>query len=409
MTRIENCPMSVKFFLYSYYKKSETEHPLYVRLLIHRKKIDISLSQIVNPAEWNEQAGRFNDTSKHNRYQNNRLSEIEGKLFTCYETLSKEYEVITGKMVKDLFQGKMSTYKTKLLDYFDSFIREIESKPGEYRGGTIRNYIATRNHLKNFLDDKNIPGILLKDFTKKWAMDFETFMLSQKMKAFNCPMKRNSCNKYLTKLKTVLHNARKKGVIQINPFADLQIKNTKTNKTFLTHEEILLLKNHPLGDNVSLQTVRDILVFSCYTGLRYSDALSLTPDRFIIDATGMYWIVGNQCKTSEPLDIPVLDPALEIIERYKGLHQSTGYMLPRMSNQKVNAYLKDIARIVGINKHITSHVGRHSFAVFLLEQDIDIKTVSRMLGHSSLKSTEVYAKVTRKHLANVANELNGNL
>jgi site-specific recombinase XerD len=408
MTRFDNCPMSIKFFLYETYKKSEREYPLYVRLLIHRTKADMSMSKLIDPGEWNMEAGRFKDTTKNNRYQNNRLSEIEGKLLISYETLAKEYDLVTAKMVKDLFQGKMAPYKIKLLDFFDSYIREIEAKSGEYRYGTVQNYMATVNHLKNFLAKKNMVNILMKDFTKKWLMDFETYMLSLKMKAFNRPMKKNSANKYLSKLKTVFNNARRRGIILKSPFEDFKMKYLKTNRIYLTKEEIELLKTHPLGDNVCLQTVRDIFLFSVYTGLRYSDALSLPTNRLIKDANGTLWITGIQVKTSEPIDIPVLKQALVIIERYKELQQSTGFVLPRMSNQKINTYLKEITRLAGIDKHLTHHCGRHSFATTVcLEAGVDIKTVSRMLCHTSLKSTEVYAKVTRKHLANVVNQLDG--
>jgi len=313
-------------------------------------------------------------------------------------------------MVKDLFQGKMPAHKTKVMDFFDGFIREIEGKPGEYRSGTIKNYTATYNHLKNYLDKTGNANITLKDFTKKHVMEFDNYLLSLKMEAFNRNMKKNTANKYLTKLKTVLFNARQKGIIPHNPFENIKIRNAKTNKVFLTKEEIQILKTHPLGDNVSLQKVRDIFLFSVFTGLRYSDAINLTADKFIRDQNGTYWISSYQRKTDEPIEIPVLDAALEIADRYKVLRESTGYVLPRLSNQKVNAFLKEIARLAGINKNLTHHVARHSFATtVMLEQGVDIMTVSRMLSHSSLKSTQVYAKITRNHLTNVMMQLNKSL
>lgn len=408
MNRLEEIPLTIKFFLYERYKKSITQFPLYVRLVLHRSKADFSLGKLIDPAEWNSEAGRFNDTSKHNRYQNNRLSEIEGKIISSYQSLAKDNSEVTAIMVKDHYLGKaISKNDTKLIDYIDSYIAEIGRKVGEYKPGTVRNFTATRNHLHKFLTKNNMLKLKLKDFNNNCVMEFETHLLSEKMKAFDRPMKLNSSNKYLTKLKTVIINARKKGLVQVNPFQDHKIKNDKSSKVYLTKEEIHLLMNHKLSDNVSLQTVRDIFVVSIFTGLRYSDSMNLTADRFKKDDNGKYWIVGKQCKTDAPIEIPLLDEALVIIERYKHLQTTTGFLLPRLSNQKINSYLKEIARLTNINKNISHHVGRHTFATtVMLERGIDIKTVSSLLGHSSLKSTEVYAKVTRKHLSNVIDKLN---
>jgi site-specific recombinase XerD len=370
-------------------------------------KAEMSLSLFINPKEWDYQLKRFLDTSELNASLNNRLSEIEGKLMACYEILVRDHTFVTPVMVRELYQGKTITSNIKLLDFFEEYINEMKSKHGVYRFATVQNYQGTRNYLRRFLEEKKISHLMIKDFSKKHLMEFETYLLTRFVIQSKQLMKKNTSSKHLKKFKTVINNARSKGIIQVDPYANFKICHERPNKIYLTKEEIQLIKNLSLEGNSLLQIARDIFLFSIYTGLRYSDAINLTAAKLTQGDDQSYWIEAYQHKTSEPIEIPLLDPAVAIVERYKKLQEETGFVLPRMSNFKLNCRLKDIAKLSGVNKYISHHVARHTFATtIMIEEGIDIKTVSRMLGHSSLRSTESYAKITRKHLWNVAKHLN---
>ncbi|MHB8261886.1 MAG: site-specific integrase [Bacteroidia bacterium] len=178
------------------------------------------------------------------------------------------------------------------------------------------------------------------------------------------------------------------------------------NKVFLTAEEVELLKTHDLGGNLSLQKVRDCFLFCCYTGLRHSDAVQLVAGMVKKDKAGILWITLKQQKTGDNVEIPLSDYAVEIYNKYEAHRKSTGKVLPMLTNQKVNTALKIIACIIGIEKKLSFHCARHSFGTLKLEQGVDIKTVASLMGHSTVKTTEIYAKLTRKRKADVINFLN---
>jgi len=221
------------------------------------------------------------------------------------------------------------------------------------------------------------------------------------------PMNGNTSTTYIRKIKAAINAAVRKEIVKTNPLAGFKIKAFKTvNKVFLTIEEVELIKTHDLGGNFSLQKVRDCFLFCCYTGLRHSDAVQLNEKMVKKDKTGMFWIVKKIQKTSIVNEIPMLDYAVEIYNKFEPYRKSTGQVLPMLTNQKVNTALKVIAAITGIDKKLSFHCARHSFATLTLEQGIDIKTVSALMGHTTVKTTEVYAKLTRKRKADVINLLN---
>ena len=185
----------------------------------------------------------------------------------------------------------------------------------------------------------------------------------------------------------------------------------KVNRRALSASELECLIEHDLGGNESLQKVRDLFVFSAYTGLRYQDAQDLEMKDIVKSDTGRLFIRIEQHKTGELTNIPMFQPAIDILERYDNNERKiTAKVLPRLSNQKLNAYLKTIADLVGINKNLTHHIARHTFAsTVLLEQDIPIKIVSTLLGHTNVRQTEVYAKPSNKYMDRLADEIDNKL
>ena len=224
-------------------------------------------------------------------------------------------------------------------------------------------------------------------------------------------MNGNTATTYLRKLKAVVNNGLKKEILEKNPFAGYKMRSFRTtSRVYLTNEELDVIKKHDFGGNLSLQKARDFFIFSAYTGLRHSDTYNLRAENIRTDNDGVKWISINQKKTREPLDVPMLDQAVRIYDKYASLRKETGFVLPRLCNQKINLYLKIIAGLAGITKKVSHHVARHTFATTItLQRGVDIKTVSKLMGQTSLASTEIYARVSPQNLMNTANELNRKL
>lgn len=249
-----------------------------------------------------------------------------------------------------------------MMEFIDVYIAEIKLKPEEYGPPTISKYHTLKLHLIAFLSTIGIKDMELGALNRRLLDRFETYLLTTPHPTLGYPMNRNTCNGYLVRLKAVTNNALRKELIRKNPFFGFVIKQVKPKKVFLTMEEVRQIENHSLSDNLALKRVRDIFLFTIYTGLRFSDAIALEVKSIFPGEGAQLWIQIDQIKTDEPLLIPMLKPAEMIFLKYKKEQDRTGLVLPRLSNQKMNNHLKEIAALVGIRKTITSHVGRHTFA-----------------------------------------------
>jgi integrase/recombinase XerD len=388
----EVVPYTIRFFIL---KARTNQHILYCRIVLARKKCDFSLKQEVKIQDWDSEAGRFMPTSNFLKRQNFKLTEIEGKVFGIYNELKRSGIHINPSMLRDSYRGKKESVSDyTLMSFLDTYIEEIRSKPQEYTPSTIHHYTGLKNHLSEFLKAQHLsPDLPLGSFTRNILDRFERHLLNWKNPKLQHAMCRNSANKVLKKLKTVMLNAcTKKQILNKNPFDGFVIHGVRVNKTALTNEEMQLLQNHDLGGNLSLQNVRNLFLFAALTGLRYSDAAALSPGDITKGNDGRLWITITQRKTQDPLHVPMSKEAEKIYQHYREQSKTTGRVLVPYSNVKVNLFLKEIARMANIKKKLTHHVARHTYAVLTLEQGVDIATVSRLMGHTSLKSTQVYAR-----------------
>ncbi len=183
--------------------------------------------------------------------------------------------------------------------------------------------------------------------------------------------------------------------IERDPFAKFQARFIRNDREFLSQEELAAIEVKEFKI-LRLQWAKDLFVFSCYTGLAYCDVMGLTKENISIGIDGDYWIMTSRKKTNQPVRVPLLPKALELIEKYKSHPKALvmGTVFPVLSNQKLNAYLKEIADLCGITKNLTFHLARHTFATTVtLTNGVPIETVSKMLGHTSIRTTQIYAKV----------------
>lgn len=398
--------LTIKFYLYDVEKEKKKNYQIYARIIYQREKADISMWMTAATEDWDRQNQMLFPSSPNNRFKNNTLLSAKDEILKIFNRLKDDNMAFTVKTVRQIFRGQVVGNPTmKLLDCFDLHVNDCKSRPAEYGEGVIEHYRKTRRHLVNFMTVKHILNIRIKQLSRNFIVSFEQYLLSTKIKDKDYSMCRNTATIYLKKLKAVINGALKKELIDRNPFAGYQLPKIKTTKiVYLTTEEVDRIK--ALEFSGGMDIVRNHFLFCCGTGLRFSDSSTLREENIITDKNGMKWIRLDQKKTQTPLEVPMLEEAIKIYNLYNSNREETGFILPKMSHQKVNSYLKIIADQAGIKKHISHHTARHTFGTSLLERGVDLKIVSKLMGHTSIKSTEHYARVTRKNLADVIGKLN---
>ncbi len=393
--------MNKTFSLLFYVKKSKLAAngtaPIYLRITIDGKITEVAVKRYVMPDKWNSQAQKVSGTTEEVRTVNAYLKTFEQQVYEAQHTLLKDKEQVTTESIKNKLMGIEEKALT-LIPIFKDHNQKLKALQGEeYSKGTITRYETALKHTIEFLQWKySKTDIEIKAIDNAFINEFEFYLRSVR-KCNN-----NSAVKYVkSNFGKVVRLCVANGWLQRDPFINYTSKMKEVNRQFLTEQELQALSNKALM-NERLRQVRDIFVFSCYTGLAYIDAANLTPQNIAIGMDGEKWIYTFRQKTDTRTNIPVLPPALAIIEKYKEhtLCKVKNKLLPILSNQKMNAYLKEIAALCNINKELTFHIARHTFATTVtLSNGIPIETVSKMLGHSSIKQTQHYAKILDKKVS----------
>lgn len=267
----------------------------------------------------------------------------------------------------------------------------------EYSPSTLNRYETSLQHVVNFMQWKfGFTDIDIGMINHEFLTDFNFYMRSEK-KCNN-----NSTIKYIRNFGKIIRICLSNEWLAKDPFANFKIKVKEVERTFLSDEELQILHDKVFAMG-RLNQVKDIFLFSCDTRLAYIDTKNLTPANIVIGIDGNKWIFTHRKKTDSPSHIPLLQPALEIIEKYSNNPKSRNenVLLPILSNQKMNAYLKEIADCCGINKDLTYHIARHTFATTVtLSNNVPVESVSKMLGHKNLRTTQHYAKILNKEVSN---------
>ena len=260
----------------------------------------------------------------------------------------------------------------------------------EFSQGTLERYKTSLKHTESFLKWKfNITEIDIRKINYEFVTDYEFWLKTDR----HCD--HNTTLKYLNNFKKIINICLKNGWLTSDPFLGFKRTKREVTKEFLTQEELNVIEEKDF-DIPRIEIVRDIFLFSCYTGLAYADVKKLKYSEIVIGIDGEQWIYTNRQKT-EPLSrIPLLPPTLDIIEKYRDFpaKKSSGLILPVLNNQKMNAYLKEIADLCSIQKKMTCHTARHTFATTVtLSNGIPMETVSKMLGYRNIKTTQQYARI----------------
>lgn len=394
--------VTLKYYLNTLKSKGD-KNPIYLRIMYNRKKAEVYTGYAVEEKEWNEDKQRTKKSARINQ----QLSDTENEAYEIVKQLEKDNKSISALIIKNYLVRK-DKLSYSLVEFYDACLERMRIT-NEVEGVTIDMYGYTKKHIENFLTTvkKNVH-FPLENVDYRLVSDFDVYLLSQKVSGTERKMERNTASKHHSRLKTILIRAIKEGMILRNPYTDFKLKKTPSKRTYLSEKELTALMKVKLGGNQSLEKVRDIFLFSVYTGLRFEDAQALTMDRLSKDKAGKTFLTIEQEKTNEPLVLPVLEPAVKIVSKYKSSPERKilNKVLPKISNQKLNVYLKVIADLASIDKKLTHHVARHTCATtVLLSNDVPIEVVSKWLGHTNIKTTQIYAKITNVYLQKVANNL----
>ena len=392
---------SLHYYLNSYKGKGRKQ-PLYLRITLNRKKAEIATKYFLEQKEWDES----NQCTRKNAEINDDIASTKNKVYEIIKSLEKAKTPVTAHIIKTYVTGK-DKVAAYLLEAYDRHMNRLEVG-GEVEKETVSRYRETKAHLIGVLQEKKLDDILIEHIDYKFISDLDLYLLKQKVNHSEKTMERNTVNKHHSRLRTILIRAMKEGYIIKNPYIDFRLKNTPSNRTFLTEDELSSIIKHPLGNNESLKRVRDVFIFSVYTGLRFEDAQQLIMERIAKDKKGNYSLTIEQEKTNEPLSIPLFKPAVDIIKKYEDDADRRVFnkVLPKISNQKTNEYLKVIADLTGIKKNLTHHVARHTCATtILLSNEVPMEVVSKWLGHTNIKTTQIYAKITNTYLQKMAEKI----
>lgn len=382
------------FGMYFFLKQSKNQSNglryIYLRLTVDGKSVELSTKRMWTANKWNVHSGRATGNREDVKSLNSFLDTLSSKIYQAKKKLVDLDKQVSAESIKNVLLGK-DEQKRMILEIFQYHNDQMASLVGsDFAPGTLLRYRTSLDHTKSFLQWKyGLSDMDIKDLDYDFLAEYEYWFKSVR----NC--NHNTSVKYLSNFKKIVLSCVSKGWLLRDPFMGYKLIKKEVIRDTLTKEELKALSERKiLIERIS--QVRDIFLFCCYTGLAYIDVKQLKRSEIITGIDGDKWIFTRRQKTESPTRLPLLPKALEIMNKYEKNPQCSagGFVLPVLSNQKMNSYLKEIADLCGIKKVLTFHIARHTFATTVtLSNGVPIETVSKMLGHKSLKQTQHYAKI----------------
>jgi site-specific recombinase XerD len=364
-----------------------------VRITINGVRSQFSSKLLVNPDQWDSKKEQAKGQLPEARNLNRLLENIRSTLTVNYNKQIAIEGHVSPERLKNIFLGQEEPEHT-IVSFFDQYNKQYELKVGTTSSHkTYTRYLLTRERLVEFMKKRyNLSDMPVKEITVSFVDEFYLHIRN------NTECNHNSALKFLQRFRTILYYIKGLGINFADPFCNFRFRYDKVDRGYLDQDELDLLFSKKLP-SARLSRVRDIFIFSCYTGLAYIDIFQLTEDKIKKAFDGHLWIMTKRQKTDINSNIRLLDIPLEILERYKG-KQKNGKVLPVISNQKINDYLEEIGELCGIEKKFTFHLARHTFATTVaLGNDVPMESVQTMLGHADIKTTQIYAHVIDRKLS----------
>ena len=389
----EKSTFSVLFYLKKDKMKKNGLVPIHARITINGKQTQFNTKLEVLETNW--KSGRAVGKSMEIQRLNSMLDDIKANIRSHFHNQLMRDSYVTPESVKNALLGKEEEANT-IISFFtqhnDQYKKKVEA--GEATPKTYSRYELTKLRLTEYMKDEyRVSDMPIRQINKVFIENFYLYII----KNHDCSP--NTAMKFIQRFRTVVNFAQGTGLITADPFANYKIRLEKVDRGYLSEDEIkIILKKKMVSER--LENVRDLFIFSCFTGLAYIDVANLTQDNIRKSFDGNLWIITKRQKTNTDVNVPLLDIPKMILKKYKG-NLPDGKILPVISNQKLNAYLKEIADVCGIKKNLTFHLARHTFATTTtLAKGVPVETVSKMLGHTNIETTQIYARITNNKISN---------
>ena len=367
--------------------------PILMQLTIGQQTCHISTKQNILPEKWGD--GKPIGHTREDQAITAVLEEIRTKAYNKFLQLQGQNINVTPERLKQALLGKDQVQPRGYVEIFDQWLVEYSKMVGITTSKrTLDKYILVRNRLQDYIASQlGVKDISLEEVTPKFLSNFDNYLRVE----YN--MANNHAMKIRQKLRTIYKVAIDNGWVSKNPFSTVKIHFDPVERDVLTKSELTaLIQTDMIFDR--LEKMRDVFVFACFTGLAHCDVAGLTKENIITDEAGQVWLKTHRQKTSEVVDIPLLEIPQLIIKKYQGMKELNGKLLPTLTNSCSNLYLKEVAVRCGINKTLTFHMARHTFATTVtLSNGVPIESVAKMLGHRNIRTTQIYAKVIKDKLA----------
>ena len=388
----------VVFYLRSNYVNKEGKTSVMLRIYLNNERLSLGSTGIsVKSSQWDKEKERIKGRTTEALNTNLQLDNIASGLQSIFRRIEMS-DVVSLERIKSEFLGKKEEIDT-LMQLFEKHNGDVAKQVGVSVGkATLQKYNVCKRHFSEFLE-KQYKRIDLKltELTYVVIREFDLYLRTE------VGQNPNTATKTMKTFKTITLLGQKMGVLLHDPFMNHRFHIEPVNRGFLTDEEILCIA-HKQINIPRLELIRDIFIFSCFTGLAYIDVSNLTPDH-IVTLGDKQWIMTQRQKTSVETNVLLLDIPKAIIAKYGGKTYRNGKLFPMLTNQKTNSYLKEIADICGIKKNLTFHLARHTFATMSLSKGVPMESVSKMLGHTNIRTTQIYARITNKKIEHDMEEL----
>ena len=374
-------------------KNKKNQSPLFCRITLNGNRKQISTGINIESEHWDTKNQVILNSHKSAILYNSQLDKIKSKVNSIYMILRLQENPFSIEDIHDKYFGKELKKSEFILSYYKQYLSKIEKLVGlEIKDNTYNKFVYVGNHLEAFLKWKyKKTDYPLKELSLQFLSDFDYYLKTEKKQ------EQITINKTIQRLRTPIKQAISEGYLDRDPFILHKSKTVRKTVIFLTTEELKTLEEAVLQQK-RLSTIQDLFIFCCYTGLAYNEMAHLEKQNIQIGFDNINWIQMKREKTQRQISIPILPKAQEIIEKYS---TDSNRIFPSISNQKFNSYLKEISAITGIEKRLTHHIARKTFAsTVLLYNDVPMEIVSELLGHSNMVITqESYGKVVQKKVS----------
>ena len=381
---------SVLFYIKKQKLLKNGEAPICMRLTVNKQKAEIMIKRSIPAELWNQAKECSKGKDRASAELNYYIGTVRAKILQIHRELEMDGKEISATVVRDRFYGRDKVQRS-LLEVYAEHNEKCRGLIGkEYSTATVEKFETSIRHLRLFLRSQyHREDVFLNEVNGQFIRDFEYWLKT----TMNC--RNNSALKHLKNLKKVIRIALANEWMTKDPFYGIHFKMDEVNMEFLTKEELEVLMNKEFAIK-RLEQVRDVFAFCCFSGMAFSDVYQLSREHLVKDNNGALWIRKARQKTKQMCNIPVLSPAKRLIEKYADCPEcvAKNVLFPVLSNQKMNAYLKEIADLCGIQKRLTTHVARYTAATSVfLANEVSMENVAKILGHANIKMTQHYAKV----------------